>query len=235
MLSVIIPCFNEEENIKNYKKELIPAMETLTKDYEIIAVNDGSSDHTVQELESLKKKIKQLKIVSYENNRGMGYALRQGIKKARGELTVFLDSDMTFHPSQTKLLMERFNKGDVDCVIGSHFLEGGRLDKVPTYRIFLSKSVNIIYRILFGQKIKSISSIFRLYKTRDIQEMELISNGFNINAEILFKLIKKKKRVVEVPVVLTTRVFGVSKLNTKKEIVNHIKLILNILKWKITR
>ncbi len=236
MLSVIIPCYNEEENIKLYKKELIPEIRKCSKDFEIIFVNDGSKDKTLGGLKQLQKEEKNIKVVAYEPNQGMGYALRQGINAARGDLTVFLDADLTFHPSQIPELLKRFTQGDVDCVIGSHFMSGGELGKdIPFYRIFLSKGVNILYTILMGKSIRSMSSIFRLYRTKDLKEMRLTSTAFDINAEILFKLLQKKKKVIEIPATLTTRRFGVSKLNTRKEIINHLKLLTKILFWKLKK
>ncbi len=232
MLSIVIPCFNEEENFKIYEQELFREVEKLRISYEIVFVNDGSKDNTRKEIEKIKKKRKNIILVSYEQNRGLGYAVRQGIAAAKGDLIVTLDADLTFHPKQIKGLLDRFREGDCDCVIGSHFLAGGKLEKVPFYRKALSKCVNIIYCILVGRNIKSISSILRLYKTADLKALSLEAKGFDINAEILFKLIKKKKKIVEIPAVLTTRKYGVSKLNTKKEILNHIKLMSKMLRWK---
>ncbi len=234
MLSILIPCFNEEENFKIYEEELFSELNKLKTPYEIVFVNDGSKDNTKREIEKIKKKKKNITLVSYDQNRGLGYAIRQGIIAARGDLTITLDADLTFHPKQIKKLMDRFKEGNCDCVIGSHFLAGGKLEKVPFYRKALSKCVNLIYCILMGRNIKSISSIFRLYRTEDLKALSLEATGFDINAEILFKLIKKKKRIVEIPAVLTTRKYGVSKLNTRKEMLNHIKLMCKMLRWKWT-
>lgn len=231
MLSIIIPCYNEEENLRIYEKELFPHLVKLKNKYEVILVNDGSKDNTLKEMQKLKKKRSNIKIVSYEPNGGLGYAIRKGIKAATGELTITLDSDLTFHPTLIPRLLERYKKGDVDCVIGSPTLEG--YDKsVPPYRIFLSKGVNIMYWFLLGKKITAVSPIFRVYNTKKLQSLELISNKFEINSEILFKLLKIKCKVAEVPAKLTIRKHGVSKLNSKKEIINHLKLMSKIVFWR---
>lgn len=231
MLSIIIPCYNEEENLKTYEKELFPHLNKLNKKYEVVLVNDGSKDKTLSEMEKLKEKYKNIKIVNYSPNGGLGYAVKQGIKAAEGNLVVTLDSDLTFHPNLISNLLERYNKGDVDCVIGSPTLAG--YDKsVPLYRIFLSKSANMLYWIILGKKITAVSPIFRLYKTEKIKNLDIESNKFEINSEILFKLLKNKCKVAEIPAALTVRKHGVSKLDNKKEIINHLKLMAKMLIWK---
>ncbi len=233
MLSVIIPCYNEEENLRMYKKELFPHLDALKENYEIILVNDGSKDNTLKEMQKIKKRERNIKVISYQPNGGLGYAVRQGIKAAKGDITITLDSDLTFHPSVIPRLLKRYKKGDVHCVIGSPNLEG--YDKsVPLYRIILSKGANLIYRIILGEKITAVSPIFRVYNTKELQKLKLESNKFQINSEILFKLLKNKCNVAEVPAKLTVRVHGESKLDNKKEIINHLKLMGKMLVWKFT-
>lgn len=231
MLSIIIPCYNEEENLSIYNKELFPELNKLKTKYEVILVNDGSKDNTLKEINKLKRKYKNIQIVSYEKNGGLGYAIRQGIKEAKGELTVTLDSDLTFHPNLIPRLIERYKQGNVDCVIGSPTLKG--YDKsIPFYRIFLSKGCNMMYWAILGKKITAVSPIFRLYNTKKLQSLKLTTTKFDINSEILFKLLKNRCKVAEIPAKLTVRKFGVSKLNSKKEIINHLKLMARMIIWK---
>jgi dolichol-phosphate mannosyltransferase len=232
-LSVIISCFNEEGNIKRYDKELLPVLRSLKMPFEVVLVDDGSKDNTVKEIKKLLRRNRNVKLVTHPRNLGLGAGMKTGIRHAAGDLAVFLDADLTFHPKEIPKLLERFKRGDVDCVIGSHFSRGGRLENVPFYRFFLSKGVNTIYSILLGRRISSISSILRLYKTAQLKEVTITSNNFDANAEILFKLIQRKRRIAEVPVTLTTRRFGVSKLNNAKEIKNHLKMLSKVLLWKL--
>lgn len=231
-ISIVVPGYNEEENIKTYDKLLIPEIKYL-KNFEIIIVNDGSTDNTLEEAKKLMKKHKFVSLVSYEKNMGMGYAMKQGFKKTKYENTVVLDSDLTFHPRYIKDLLEAKNKTNADCVVGSHLMMEHGAENVPLFRLMLHKSINYFYYILFNRKVYTISSIFRLYNTKDLKEINIESNGFNINAEILFKLIQKKKKIVEVPAKLTKRVYGESKINLMKEAKNHIILILKIFRWKL--
>jgi len=229
-LSIIIPVYNEEKNLPYIKKELFPVIKNI--DYEIIFVNDGSEDNTLNEIKKLKSK--KIKIYNHKKNQGLGSAIRTAIPKCKSKYTLTLDSDLTFHPRYIPTLVKRIEKGDVDCVIGSPNLSKYD-DNIPFYRIFLSKSVNFIYTILLGQKITAVSPIFRIYKTEQLQELKLESERFQINAEILAKLFKKKREVVEIPTKLTKRKYGESKLNSFKETINHLKLMLKILKWRLVK
>ncbi len=232
-ISVIIPCYNEEENIKKkFVAEVLPNIEKLKEGVQLVLVDDGSKDDTLAALVEFAKNHKNTKIIKVNKNRGLGYAVRQGIKAANGELTITLDADLTYHPKEIPKLLEEFAKGKADCVIGSHFMKGGKTTDVPAWRIFLSKAVNLIYLFLFRKRIYAISSIFRLYKTADIQRLQLESEGFDINVEILAKLLQQKKRITEVPVTLSTREFGESKLNTKREVLNHLRLMYKIVRWQ---
>ncbi len=232
-LSVIISCFNEEENVKRYESELLPVLKSLGMSYEVVLVDDGSSDRTVEEIRRLAEKDSNVKLVMHPRNMGLGAGMKTGINNATGSLAVFLDGDLTFHPSEIPRLLERFSKGDVDVVIGSHFGKGGRLEGVPFYRVFLSKGVNVLYSVLFGRNVSTISSIFRMHKTEQLKALGISSNDFDANAEILFKLIQQNRRIAEVPVTLTTRKFGVSKINNLKEFKNHVRLLSKVLLWKL--
>lgn len=233
-LTILLPAYNEEQNIPLLKNDLFPYLEELQRDYEVLIIDDGSTDKTLEEAQKLKTIFKdKVRIIKHTTNKGLGAAMQTGIQKATKNLLIPLDTDLTFHPKQIQHLLSAYEAHDVDCVIGSALMHREGTRGVITHRLFLSKMVNILYRILLRKKIYAISSIFRLYKTKDLQELKLKSQGFNINAEILFQLLQKNKKILEVPAVMTTRKFGESKLNTKKEIKNHCKLLRDILLWKL--
>lgn len=238
-LSVILPCYNEQENIKQIPSELIKELDKLKIDYEIIAVNDGSIDDTYKELIEIQEKFPVIKIVNHEKNMGLASAIKTGIDNVTGRLTVTLDADFTFHPRQIKNLLERFKQEDVDVVIGSPSLKMGYSDDIPKYRIILSKGGGLLYKIVLGKQISAVTPIFRLYRTEYLKEIKLNpvpspKGGFGINAEILAKLLIKKRRVVEIPAELTTRKYGESKINNSKEIVRQLILVTKIIWWRIS-
>lgn len=234
LLTVAIPAYNEEENLKRIEKELIPVMKKLKMPYEILVVDDGSKDNTANEILKLKKKYNFVRLVKHPKNMGLGAGVKTSIRNAKGDAIIFLDADFTFHPSEIPKILRKYEKGNYDCVIGTQFGKGGKT-KMQIHRKFLSKGVNLLYRIFLGRKITSMSSIFRLYRKSSLDGISMKSNNFDINAEILFDMIKKNKKIVEVPATLTTRIYGESKLNNIQEIKNHLGILSKIIKWRLSK
>ncbi|MCY1022014.1 glycosyltransferase family 2 protein [Pyxidicoccus sp. MSG2] len=229
MLSIIFPAYNEAESLKRLPGEALPVFESLGRPYEVVIVDDGSKDDTAAVAESLGGKVR---LVKHERNKGLGAALRTGFEAARGEFVITMDSDLTFAPSLVPALLERFERGDCDAVSGSPKLAGFAAD-IPQYRIFISKAASMVYSQLLGQSVTSVSPIFRLYRRKDLMALPLQATGFDINAEILFFLIQQGKHVVEIPAPLTQRLHGESKLDYKKEMRHHLRLMKRMALWRL--
>jgi dolichol-phosphate mannosyltransferase len=229
MISFVFPAFNEAENIRRFSEEVIPEFDRLGLPYEIVIVNDGSIDATPEVASSLGGPVR---LVNHDRNRGLGAAVRTGIHEAKGDLIVTMDSDLTFSPKLVSSLLERFNAGGVDVVSGSPKLAGYGKD-IPSYRIVIGKCSTIVYSLLLGRNITAVSPIFRLYRRSDLADLDLQSTGFDINAEILFRLIQNGKRIAEVPAELTQRQFGDSKLNYVNEMKRHLRLIRRMAAWRL--
>jgi len=236
MISLIIPLFNEEENINLYREDLFPVVKKISEKYnvefEYIFVDDGSSDNTREMLEKVSYDLEYWKLISHDRNRGLGAAIKTGIENSSGDCIICMDADLTFRPEHIEDLLIHFFKTNADCISGSPYLEKEHIMDIEPHRLLLSKSVNLIYRVLLGKRITAVSPIFRLYKKSVFRDMELKSNNFEINAEILSKIIINGKTVEEIPVPLYKRRYGYSKINVKKEIINNIILIGKIVKVK---
>lgn len=228
-LTVVLPCYNEEENIARIPEILVPELLKLGCNYEIILVDDGSKDRSFEVASSLN--IPELRIMRHEKNKGIGAAIKTAIREATGDLMVTLDTDFTFHPKYIKDLIDRFKKGDIDFVIGSPRLASFGTG-IQKYRVFISIAANMVYSALLGKKVTAVSPIFRLYKTSQLKELQIETDGFDISVEILFRLILTGRKFAEVPTPLGLRQFGVSKLNYKKEIFRHLFLVRKIVSWR---
>lgn len=229
-LTVIVPCYQEKENIQSFRTELFPEFTRYPFEKEFIFVNDGSTDGTSSELAKLTDKQTDCRVVVHPQNQGLGASVQTGIKNATGDAILVLDADLTFNPREFRKLFEAFDD-DIDCVLGSPLK--GTLEGVHVFRKFLSHVVNVGYGLLLGNSFTSASSIFRLYRSDGIVNLKLKSQDFQINAEILFHLIKNKKNIREVGVTLTRRKWGKSKINIIREIRNHIFMFSKILKWRL--
>jgi glycosyltransferase involved in cell wall biosynthesis len=162
----------------------------------------------------------------------MGTAIRTGLGSSLGELVITMDADLTFRPVDVEKLIEKYRETGADCISGSPYLEKGLMEEVTPFRLVLSKSVNFLYRLLLGSRITCVSPIFRLYRRSVLMDMNISSRNFEINAEIISKLLIDGKKVVEIPVPLLKRKYGESKINVKKEIRNYILLLYRIFRTK---
>ena len=232
MISIIIPVYNEEEMLKTYSRDFFPVVNDLKNkldvDFEIVLVDDKSRDSSWNIISSFVEQRSGVIGARHEKNRGMGGAIKTGIEKSHGDLLVFLDADLTFRPEDIRLLLEEYRRSSAECISGSPYLCPGLMDDVQPWRMFLSRCVNILYRLLLRHHITSISPIFRLYKRNVFNEITVLSENFEINAEILSKMIFKGMSVREVPVALHERQFGESKAQLGKSIKNHIRVLYKI-------
>lgn len=224
MLSIIIPCHNEEENVRRFDAELLPTLDGLDVEHEVVAVDDGSTDGTAEALKKLP-----VELVSLTPRQGLGSALRAGIEKAKGDWIVVLDADLTFSPSQIKSLILCQKATGADMVSGSPFLKAEGLAAVPWRRRLPSLLLNAFYRGLLAHRLTSYTPLFRLYRAAVLKSFPLKSAGFEINAEIAARFARARRPCAEVPAVLRERSAGRSKLSALPELWRHARLVLRLL------
>jgi len=207
-ISVIIPLYNEEHSIQ----EVINRIPNHRR-YEIIVVDDGSIDNSVERALEVKRDIK---VYKHEINKGYGAALLTGIKYATGDIIVTMDSDGQHDPKDIERLIKPIINRQADMVIGSRYL-GKWHYKVPFRtrlgELFIEKSLFFLY----GQKVKNNQSGYRALN-RETSKLinEMIYSKFGLCTEILFKIAHAKLRIVEVPINLNPRTYGTSYVNLIK-------------------
>jgi len=232
MISVIIPIFNEEEMLREYARDLFPVIDRLRKekgeDFEIILVDDGSTDGSWALIDGYRAQRPDVAGARHPENRGMGGAMKTGLGLSRGELIVFLDADLTFRPEDIGLLLDEYRRSPADCISGSPYLLREHMQDVQPLRRFLGTSVNLLYRLLLGRRVTSVSPIFRLYRRQVFETVKPVAENFEINAEILSKMIFAGMEIREVPAALHKRKFGHSKARMAKSIRNHVRILTRI-------
>src|SRR4030043_1927760 len=222
-LSIVIPMFNEAENAKSTLKQVEEAMASFQGTYEIVAVNDGSTDNTLEELKRVADKNEKVKVVSYAKNFGRGRALREGFKGSRGEIVVSIDADLSYSPHYILDFIETLKKEpDIDFVLASPYMPGGGVQNVPFLSMWISKLGNKILRLAMPSRIYTSTGIFRAYRRRVLESLELESDGKEIHLEILSKALALGYRVQEMPAILTNRKKGKSKFKFKKTATSHL-------------
>lgn len=222
-ISVIIPMFNEEDNARNTIQTITNILSACGKSFEIIPVNDGSTDNTLAILDSISKENSHVRVVSYWKNGGRGKALRYGLNASTGDYIASIDSDLSYDPKyileMAKVLDE---ESDVDVVLASPYMEGGDTEGVPADRLFISRLGNKILQMAIPEKIHTLTCIVRCYRSSVIQSLDLESDGKEIHLEILSKVLAMGYRVKEIPAVLTSRKRGSSKFAFRATALSHI-------------
>jgi glycosyltransferase involved in cell wall biosynthesis len=206
-ISVIAPMYNEEANLQNtFSKIEIELQNHNINDYEIIYVNDGSTDQTWEKAKELEKKHENLKVIGYEVNQGRGKALRTGFNFATGDIICTIDFDLSYDVSHiTRMIKELEENPITDLVLTSCYMPGGKVIGVPRFRLFVSKMANLLYRFAFSPKIHTSTCVVRAYRKDAIKYLELESNDKEIHLEIISKLLSNGFKIKELPGTLTRR------------------------------
>lgn len=207
MLSIIVPALNEEEVIRAFYGELLKQLPSLHKEYEVIFVDDGSTDNTLTILKSFVEKNKHVRVFSFKRNRGKADALAYGFSQARGDIVITMDADLQDKPSQIHKLIAKHNEGaDVVC--------GWRKErKDKSKMVIISKFFNYVIGILFGLKLHDIDCGFKLFTTEAARSLRIYGGLYRFIPLLLYQ---EGYAVDEVIVEHDERRFGNSKYGFSK-------------------
>jgi dolichol-phosphate mannosyltransferase len=224
-LSIIIPCYNEVDNIPKLEVEFVPVVEGLakTRSVEVVFVDDGCTDGTVEALQKAfgDERRWPVRIERHGRNRGLGAAIRTGLTAAQGDILVTTDSDGTYRFTEIPALLALLTP-EVDIVTASPYHPRGGVAGVPAYRLVLSRGSSLLYRLLVSWRINTYTSLFRAYRRRAIANITIQSDGFLAGTELLVKAMLSGARAVELPAVLYSRAHGVSKAKIMRTIRAHL-------------
>jgi dolichol-phosphate mannosyltransferase len=230
-VSVIIPCFNEEEGLPQLFVKLKELQGKLANIYDshFIFIDDGSSDNTFKILQSNKAELTKSILIRHDKNSNLGAALKTGISNAPAcDYLTFLDSDCTYDPEIVIELLAKLDEG-YDLVTVSPYHPDGKVQGVPAWRLLLSKALSIIYRNLLGTDLFTYTAMVRGVRTEKMKDLISERNDFTFVVESLIKAIKLQLRIAEIPTILQVRKFGTSKMNIIKTILSHLTIIKKLL------
>jgi glycosyltransferase involved in cell wall biosynthesis len=203
-LSIFFPCYNDAGTIASLVVLADRTARQFTDDYEIIVVNDGSSDHSSGVLEELQKKYKVLKVINHIKNRGYGGALRSGFDAATKELVFYTDGDFQYDVTEMGLLYEKMEPG-IDWV------NGWKISRNDAwYRKAIGKLYNFGVKTIFNIKISDIDCDYRLLRKSAVDKIDLSFDSGVICLELIKKLQLAGCRAAEAPVNHFFRSYGKS-------------------------
>lgn len=205
-LSLVIPAYNEEACIENAINEATEALDGLHIDYELLVVDDGSSDATASIVQRLQETHARLRLLKQGRNQGYGAALRRGFQEATKECTAFTDADCQFDLKEIKLLLEKISTNDVVCGIRVK-----RQD--PLRRLIYSRTYNHIVRLLLGTQVRDCDCALKVFRTSILRDLTISTDGFLVNADLLSQIRAKELRIAEVGVTHRPRIAGESKVS----------------------
>ncbi len=245
-LSIVLPCYNEVDNVQKMESELLPIVEQLVgskiahvgeiHSVEVIFVDDGSTDGTLAALQTVLGDISRpgIKIcfVQHQVNRGLGAALRTGLASAHGDVIVTTDSDGTYKFTEIPALLAYLTE-NIAIVTASPYHPDGGVANVPTYRLILSRGSSLLYRLIVDRHVHTYTALFRAYRREVTDCITHESDGFLGGTELLVKAILSGFRVAEYPTVLYSRVYGTSKAKLLRTIRAHLNFQATVILYRL--
>lgn len=222
LLTVLVPAYNEEETIGPMLDKIIGAMKFMhLQDYEIIVVNDASTDRTLAIAQQ-----KEVKVISHEINKGYGAALKTGIRNARFKYILIIDADDTYPVDKIPLLISKI--GEHDMAVGART---GRNVNIPIFRRPAKAFLNLLANYLTETKIPDLNSGFRIIKKEAaLKFFHILPNGFSFTTTITLALLVNNYSVVYIPIEYFKR-RGRSKFHPVKDTFNYFLLIIRTIMY----
>ena len=227
MIAVVVPCYNEEEVIDALAVEFEKARQDLS--FDVIFVDDGSTDTTGEKLERLSERFGWVKTVTHTANKGIAQSLKDGFSYAlEGDYDYIgqMDSDLTHPPTFLQTMRDAL--GDCDMVVASRYVGAGGMRNVPGWRVALSRAGNLGFRVLLRIGTRDATSGFRLARREVYESLDLEADSFGIQLEITVKTERLGFKIVEVPFVLANRETGRSKFRLRY-LFGYVPLMLRLM------
>ena len=215
-LSVVIPAHDEIGSITETLNGLVAELERESIDYELLVVDDSSSDGTLELVSSLSEANPNIRGISSHLPRGFGNTVRAGLERFEGEAVAIVMADASDSPGDLvtyhRLLVEGY-----DCAFGSRFVRGAHVYDYPPFKLILNRLANLFIRVLFRHGYNDTTNAFKAYRREVIETAQpLLSHHFNLTVELPLKAIVRGHSYAICPISWTNRKEGVSKLRVQE-------------------
>jgi len=215
-LSIVIPAYNEAENLRAVVPTLLQAVQAASIDHEILVVNDNSTDGTRGVLVELASRHATVRFIDNEPPNGFGLAVRAGLANFSGDAVVIVMADGSDDPADVVKYHAKLNEG-YDCVFGSRFIAGSKLTDYPAHKLIINRLANLFISVLFRLRYNDVTNACKCYRRAVIAGLEpMLAHHFNLTVELPLKAIIRGYSFAIVPISWTNRTSGVSKLRIRE-------------------
>ena len=227
-LSVVIPARDEEGSIGHTVAGIATALADEQIPFEIVVVDDGSTDQTAACVRQLLESYPGVRLVSNTGRHGFGMAVRAGLAQASGEAIAVMMADGSDSPEDLVRYYRKLEEG-FDCAFGSRFVQGSRIVDYPIHKLAMNRMANWFIRVLFRLRFNDITNAFKCYRREAIDGMQpLISAHFNLTVEMPLKAIVRGYSFGVLPISWTNRKSGISKLKIKEMGSRYLFIVLHV-------
>jgi len=214
-LSVVIPAYNEQENIKQTILEIINTLQGENIPFEIVVVNDNSKDNTPGVVKEIQKDYSSVKLVNRTPPGGFGRAIRTGLQNYIGDVVVIVMADLSDDPNDIIKYYRKIEEG-YDCVYGSRFLKESIVKDYPTYKLIVNRIVNKAIQLIFWTEHNDLTNAFKAYKSNVIKSIiPLHACHFNITIELSLSALIRQYKIANIPIHWYGRKWGQSNLRLR--------------------
>ena len=224
-VSIIVPIYNEKNTLLKILQKIEEA-DTLGLSKEVVLVDDNSSDGTREILKSLEKKYR---IFYHSKNQGKGAALRTGFKKAAGQIILIQDADLEYNPQNYPRLLKPLLENNAEVVYGSRALQKNPYLNKGNY--YGAKVLSWLTNIFYGSHLTDVYTCYKAFKSDILNEIKLESSGFDFEQEITSKILRRGRKIIEVPIDYFPRGFEEGKKIRPKD---GLIAIWKILKYRLS-
>jgi len=227
LLSVIVPLFNERHNVL----EILSRVQAVDVEKEIVMVDDASTDGTREILkQEIEGRYPNVLVLYHEENSGKGASIRTALPSVKGKVTIIQDGDLEYDPQDYTVILEAFRQADVDAVYGSRFANGWPRMKIMN-RI-VNRLLAWMVRVLFGTQMTDEATCYKAVKTEVLQSIPLTCKRFEFCPEVTAKLLRRRHKIVEVPITYEARSIAQGK---KIRWTDGVAAIWTLLKFRFVR
>ena len=229
-LSVVISALNEQKTVQSVLRKVLGIFGNHKINGEIVFMDNYSTDKTGRLADEVAKKDNRIKVIHRINrpNTDLGSSLREGFANASGKYILIMDCDLSHSPEEIPNLLK--HKSEADIIVGSRYMKGGTAE-MNLKRTIISKAFNNITKTLLGTNIKDITTGFKLYNKKVLDNLKLESTGFGLHVEIFLKALNKGYTAKEIPISYL-RSEKKSTLNYRKQFLSYTKPVILALKDK---